>query len=104
MMDIESQKLFNEITQKDINDLTKDDIAFLKARRLYLTPAQRLAYQTAELNLFSNKKEEKTILDQTPVFDDIDVIVEDADMEGVEGVPGTEDPEEDIKNKKTLTK
>lgn len=102
MMDTESQRLFNEITSKDINDLTKDDIAFLKARRLYLTPAQRLAYQTAELSLFSNAKEKKIVLDQTPVMEDPEVIVEDSDIEGVEGVEGTEDP--DKKDKKKVQK
>lgn len=89
MMDSETKQLFDEITSKDINSLTADDIAFLKARRLYLTPAQRLAYQSAEMNLFG-KDEEAVVLDQVSQEAELDeVVVEDSDEDPVEdGIKG----------------
>lgn len=88
-MDKESQLLFEEITSKDIADLTKDDITFLKARRLYLTPAQRLAYQTAELNLFSKKAEDNVVLEKPEIKEDVEVGDEDIDDSNMDGTePG----------------
>lgn len=89
MMDQDSKQLFDEITSKDINSLTADDIAFLKARRLYLTPAQRLAYQSAEMGLFG-KDEEAVVLEQVKEEAELDeVVVEDSDEDPVEdGIKG----------------
>jgi len=89
MMDLETKQLFDEITSKDINSLTADDVAFLKARRLYLTPAQRLAYQSAEMGLFG-QNEETVVLEQVEEPTGLDeVVVEDSDEEPVEdGIKG----------------
>lgn len=89
MMDQDSKQLFDEITSKDISTLTADDIAFLKARRLYLTPAQRLAYQSAEMGLFG-KDEEAVALEQVKEEAELDeVVVEDSDEDPVEdGIKG----------------
>lgn len=58
MMDKKSQEEFDRITSiPDLEALTEDEIAFLRARRAYLNPSQRLAYQP--LNLFP-KGEKKT--------------------------------------------
>lgn len=51
MMNPEALEVFNRITNKSLKELTKHDIAFLKARRSYLNPAQRMAYE--ELKLFA---------------------------------------------------
>ena len=89
MMDSDTKQLFDEITSKDISSLTADDIAFLKARRLYLTPAQRMAYQQAEMNLFG-KDEEAVVLEQAKEEAELnEVVVEDSDEEPVEdGIKG----------------
>jgi hypothetical protein len=89
MMDLTTKQLFDEITSKDINSLTADDVAFLKARRLYLTPAQRLAYQSAEMGLFG-QNEETVVLEQVEEPTGLDeVVVEDSDEEPVEdGIKG----------------
>ena len=40
---------FDRITSLDIPQLTTNDILFLKARRSYLNPAQRMAYESLKL-------------------------------------------------------
>lgn len=61
MMDKISKEKFEEITNKDINDLSKEDVAFLRARRSYLTPSQKLAY--TDLNLFKDDVKANQVVD-----------------------------------------
>ena len=62
-MNPEAKLEFDRITSKDIRELGKLDIAFLKARRSYLNPAQRLAYEG--LNLFAADKVEEELETKT---------------------------------------
>jgi hypothetical protein len=56
MMDKETREQFDRLTSIEIEALTKDDKSFLKARRSYLTPAQRMAYK--DLDFFDEKSKE----------------------------------------------
>jgi len=60
MMDGESQEKLNAITSKSLASLTKADLIFLKARRSYLNPSQRLAYEGLNLFAADKKAEEAT--------------------------------------------
>lgn len=60
MMDQTSQEEFDRITSiPELISLIPEDIAFLKARRSYLNPSQRLAYKP--LNLFGDDKKSQSI-------------------------------------------
>lgn len=47
-MDARSKDILARILLKDINDLTKHDMKFLKARKEYLTDAEKEIYFTKE--------------------------------------------------------
>jgi hypothetical protein len=44
MMDTRSQQRFDEVTSRDPSTLSKEDIGFLRARRAYLRPEQKLVF------------------------------------------------------------
>ena len=53
----------------ELHLLTPEDIAFLKARRSYLNPSQRLGYK--ELNLFGDDKKSQSIDKNLPNANDL---------------------------------
>ena len=60
MMDQKSQEEFDRITSiPELELLTPEDIAFLKARRAYLTPSQRMGYSS--LNLFDKGEKQQKV-------------------------------------------
>jgi len=63
MMNATAQAEFERITSiPEIVSLTPEDISFLKARRAYLNPAQRLAYE--ELELFGKNEKSLSVDEQ----------------------------------------
>lgn len=70
MMDTKSQEEFDRITSiPDLEALTPEEINFLKARRAYLNPSQRLAYK--ELNLFEKNEKSQSVEVNLPNANDL---------------------------------
>lgn len=70
MMDQTSQEEFDRITSiPELSSLIPEDIAFLKARRSYLNPSQRLAYKS--LDLFGDDKKSQSIEKDLPNENDM---------------------------------